>query len=305
MKRLSLPVWVLLASSVGWGLTWLPLQYFESQGLSGPPMVFFIFLCAVTVLLPVMFRERRSWPGHFGHLGLIVLFGGLANLLFQNALFYGDVVRVMILFYLLPIWSVLGGRLFLGEKIDLVRGIALAAAISGGFLILGGFQIFNTPPSWLDLMAIGSGFAFAMNNILFRASQDLPLGSKVSAMFLGVVILMGAYLLVTTDVAWPNELSVLAYAAFYGIVWLMLITLGTQWGVTHLEAGRASIIIVMELVVAVISAVIILNQSLSLVEIAGALLVITAAILEGFREEAETRAEAALREPVAQPGKTE
>ena len=86
---------------------------------------------------------------------------------------------------------------------------------------------------------------------------------------------------------------------------MMLITLGTQWGVTHLEAGRASIIIVMELVVAVISAVIILNQSLSLVEIAGALLVITAAILEGFREEAETRAEAALREPVAQPGKTE
>ena len=264
-------------------------------------MVFFIFLSAVTVLLPVMFRERRAWPGHFGHLALIALFGGLANLLFQNALFYGDVVRVMILFYLLPIWSVLGGRLFLGEKIDLVRGIALAAAISGGFLILGGFQLLNTPPSWLDLMAIGSGFAFAMNNILFRASQDLPLGSKVAAMFLGVVILMGAYLLVSTDVAWPGELSVLAYAAFYGIVWLMLITLGTQWGVTHLEAGRASIIIVMELVVAVISAVIILNHSLSLVETVGALLVITAAILEGFRDEEE----AVLRSPLAEPGKPE
>lgn len=302
MKRISLPVWVLLVSSIGWGLTWLPLHYFESQGLSGPPMVFIIFLSAVIVLLPVMVRQRNSWLGHLHHLALIALFGGLANLLFQNALFYGDVVRVMILFYLLPIWSVLGGRIFLGEKIDLMRGITLAAAIGGGFLILGGFQIFNAPPSWLDLMAIGSGFAFAMNNIVFRASQELPLGSKVSAMFAGVVIMMGAYLLMTADVAWPGEVPVLIYAALYGIVWLMLITFGTQWGVTHLEAGRASIIIVIELVVAVISAVIILSQPLTMTEIVGALLVITAAILEGFREEA---AEAEFTRQLAETGNPE
>jgi drug/metabolite transporter (DMT)-like permease len=286
MKNFSMPVWVLLISSIGWGLTWLPLHYFESQGLSGPPMVFIIFLSAVTVLLPVMFRQRRSWQGHIHHLVLIALFGGLANVLFQNALFYGDVVRVMILFYLLPIWSVLGGRVFLGEKIDLMRGVTLAAAIGGGFLILGGFGIFSTPPSWLDLMAIGSGFAFAMNNIVFRASQELPLGSKVSAMFFGVIVMMGAYLLFTPAIAWPTDISVILLAAAYGIFGLMLITFGTQWGVTHLEAGRASIIIVMELVVAVISAVIILNQTLSPAEITGALLVITAAIIEGFREEA-------------------
>jgi len=294
MKRISLPVWVLLLSSIGWGLTWLPLHYFESQGLNGPPMVFIIFLSAVTVLLPVMFTQRRQWPGHFHHLALIALFGGLANLLFQNALFYGDVVRVMILFYLLPIWSVLGGRIFLGEKIDLMRGLTLAAAISGGVLILGGPEIFTAPPSWLDLMAIGSGFAFAMNNLVFRASQTLPLGSKVSAMFFGVVVMMGGYLLFTPGVAWPSDMTVILQAAAYGIIFLMLITFGTQWGVTHLEAGRASIIIVMELVVAVISSVIILSQSLTMIEITGALLVSTAAILEGFREEA---AEAEARTP--------
>jgi drug/metabolite transporter (DMT)-like permease len=294
MKRISLPVWVLLLSSIGWGLTWLPLHYFESQGLNGPPMVFIIFLSAVTVLLPVMFTQRRQWPGHFHHLALIALFGGLANLLFQNALFYGDVVRVMILFYLLPIWSVLGGRIFLGEKIDLMRGLTLAAAISGGVLILGGPEIFRASPSWLDLMAIGSGVAFAMNNIVFRASasQTLPLGSKVSAMFFGVVVMMGAYLLFTPGVAWPSDMTVILQAAAYGIIFLMLITFGTQWGVTHLEAGRASIIIVMELVVAVISSVIILSQSLTMIEITGALLVSTAAILEGYREEAAAEAEA-------------
>lgn len=286
MKNLSLPVWVLLISSVGWGLTWLPLHYFESRGLSGPSMVFIIFLSAMVVLLPIMLRQRKQWIGALHHMALIALFGGFANLLFQNALFYGDVVRVMILFYLLPIWSVLGGRIFLGEKIDTLRWITLLAAISGGFLILGGFEVFKAPPSWIDLMAIGSGFAFAMNNLVFRASPELPLGSKVGAMFSGVVFFMGIYLVFSPGIPWSLETDVIGYAALYGIAWLTLITFGTQWGVTHLEAGRASIIIVMELVVAVVSAVIILGQSLSPAEIMGALLVIAAAIIEGFREQA-------------------
>lgn len=299
--KVSLPVWVLLISSVGWGLTWLPLHYFESRGLAGPPMVFIIFLSAVLVLLPVMIRQRSQWQGHLQHMALIALFGGFANLLFQNALFYGDVVRVMILFYLLPIWSVLGGRIFLGEKIDSLRWMTLLAAISGGFLILGGFEVFKTPPSWIDLMAIGSGFAFAMNNLVFRASQELPLGSKVGAMFSGVIFFMGLYLLFSPGVVWSLEPDVLIYAALYGIAWLTVITLGTQWGVTHLEAGRASIIIVMELVVAVVSAVIILGQSLSPAEMMGALLVIAAAIIEGFREQAE-EGELRVSKPISEQG---
>jgi drug/metabolite transporter (DMT)-like permease len=264
-------------------------------------MVFIIFLSAMLVLLPIMLRQRGRWLGALYYIALIALFGGLANLLFQNALFYGDVVRVMILFYLLPIWSVLGGRLFLGEKIDTLRWITLFAAISGGFLILGGFEVFQAPPNWIDLMAIGSGFAFAMNNLVFRASPELPLGSKVGAMFSGVVILMGLYLLFTPPVPWPGDKDVIGLAAIYGIAWLMLITFGTQWGVTHLEAGRASIIIVMELVVAVVSAIIVLGQALSTGEIMGALLVIAAAIIEGFREQAGEENQA-LRKPIAAPG---
>ncbi len=101
---------------------------------------------------------------------------------------------------------------------------------------------------------------------------------------------MGIYLLVMPGLSWPSEIPTIGYAALYGILWLTLITLGTQWGVTHIEAGRASIIIVMELVVAVLSSVIILEHVLLWSEMAGAGLVMAAAILEGFREEAEVLA---------------
>lgn len=283
--KFSLPVTVLLISSTGWGLTWLPLHYFESAGLGGPQLIFIAFASAVMFLLPVMARQLSHWKKGLHLLLMIAVFGGIANLSFQSALYYGDVVRVMILFYMLPIWSVLGGRIFLGEEIDALRMVTLAAAISGGFLILGGLQLLTRPPDMIDLIAILSGFAFAMNNLVFRAAQSIPVISKVTAMFIGVTIFIGLFLAFDGNAVDMSSPEVTVLAVLYGVGWLTLITFGTQWGVTHLDAGRASIIIVMELVVAVISSVIILNQPLSTTEMAGALLVIIAALLEGAREE--------------------
>ena len=292
--KLSLPVVVLLLSSIGWGLTWLPLRYFERVGLDGPLMIFIAFSSAVLFLLPRFMWQIKSWKKDLHLLLMIAVFGGIANLSFQSALYYGDVVRVMILFYLLPIWSVLGGRIFLGETIDALRMVTLASAIGGGFLILGGVGIFTRPPDLIDMLAILSGFSFAMNNLVFRAAQSIPVISKVTAMFFGVTVFIGIFLIVDANPVDLPAPQTTALAVLYGVVWLSLITFGTQWGVTHLDAGRASIIIVMELVVAVISAVIILGQVLSGSEMMGAALVIVAALLEGVRQDQD---EAGIEHP--------
>ena len=296
--KLPLPVWVLLLSSTGWGLTWLPLRYFERVDLAGPLVIFIAFSSATVMLLPMLFRQRHAWMGSLNYMFLIVIFGGLANLSFQAALYYGDVVRVMILFYLLPVWSVLGGRIFLGEVIDRVRIIALLAALSGGFMILGGMGLFSQPPNWIDLLAILSGFALAMNNLVFRAAQSIPSTSKVEAMFIGATLLTGIFILFDQELGELPTLEITSLAAIYGVVWLTLISFGTQWAVTRLEAGRSSIIMVMELVVAVVSAVIILDQSLSVMEVTGALLVIAAALLEGLRGGQDANVATAINEKV-------
>ncbi|MEZ5501606.1 MAG: hypothetical protein R3E50_02705 [Halioglobus sp.] len=54
---------------------------------------------------------------------------------------HGDVIGVMILFYMLPVWSVLGVRLFFGEAIDRSRLIAVALCFCGGALILDVFNV--------------------------------------------------------------------------------------------------------------------------------------------------------------------
>ncbi len=284
MMPVSLPVLVLFISSIGWGLTWLPLKYLNQQGMQGPLLVFVAFGAAALALMPAFARQKRHWLGQLRYLGLIALFGGFANLSFQIALYQGEVIRVMILFYLLPVWSVLGGRLYLGERIDGLRLVTVSGALLGAFLILGGGAMFDTRSSWVDLLAVASGMAFAMNNIVFRATQSLPVTSKVTAVFVGCAVMMGGYLLVATPAPAVYGWQTLMLTMLYGVVWVMLITFGTQWGVTRLEAGRASIIIIMELVAAVVSASLLLGETLAPRELVGGLLVLATVVAETLRE---------------------
>lgn len=282
--RNGLAVTILFISSVGWGLTWFPTKGINQMGLDGMHLVLIAFASGGLMLSPFLFIQRASWRGNVRYLLWITLLGGLANLTFQLALVHGNVVRVMILFYLLPVWSVLGAWYILKEKPDWVRVLAVFISLAGAMFILKVDASTFVGLDWIDVLAIISGIAFALNNILFRKTAAQPLASKVAAVFLGCAGLMGVYLLFApVSTPFPDNLSPY-YAAVYGIVYLSLITFGTQWGVTQLEAGRAALIIVMELVVAVISVALLTDITLTMREIIGGVMVMTAAVIEGWRE---------------------
>ena len=275
---------ILFISSIGWGLTWMPLKWMNEAGLDGLLLVLIAFTSAGFFLIPALILQRKKWLQKKQYLLLVAIFGGLANVSFQTAIYHGDVIRVMILFYLLPVWSVLGGKLFFNEKIDLPRFLAVMAALSGAYLILGVDKSLLSDFTYLDLLAICSGLGLALNNLVFRATPDIPVASKVSVMFLGCASMMGLYMIIgNVSVVLPESIITTSYAVFYGVIWITLITFGTQWSVTHLEAGRSSLIIVTELLVAVVSAAIITQSSMTTIEIFGGLLVLSAAILEASR----------------------
>jgi drug/metabolite transporter (DMT)-like permease len=215
---------------------------------------------------------------------LILLLGGGASLNFTYALVNGEVIRVMVLFYLLPVWGVLGGKFFLKETIDRWRWLGASLAVFGAFFILGGFDALDAPPSWIDLIALLSGLFFAMNNLVFRAAQAVPVGSKITMMFYGCFALAGLLLAGGVEEL-PQEISGNAWLslALYALFWLLIANIGSQWAVTHMEAGRSSIIIIMELITAVISATLIAHETMSPAEMAGGVMILTAAFIEAAR----------------------
>ncbi len=283
----SRPVLALLGASVLWGLSWLPLKGLHTAGLDAVSITAGAYGLLALLLTPLLLRQRAAWRGGGHYLLLIAILGGAAILAFTTAMVYGEVVRAMVLFYLLPVWGVLGGKFFLRERVDVWRWLGVGLALIGAFLILGGVRVLDAPPSWIDLVALLSGLFFAMNNLVFRAAQQVPVTSKLTAMFYGCALL-ALVLLITGVQSWPTQatLSSWLWLAGYAVCWLLAANFGSQWGVTHLEAGRASIIIIMELVTAVASATLIGGEFLAGTELVGGLLILAAALIEALRVEA-------------------
>lgn len=279
-----MPVLVLLLASTLWGLTWMPLKFLHGEGIGG--LTLLAVSCGVVSLLalPVLWWQRTLCRGQWGVLALVALLGGFASFAFNYALMYGDVVRVMVLFYLVPVWAALGGRIWLGEHFDLQRIGSVALALGGVFLILGGWQILQASPlGWIDALALAAGFAFAMNNVVFRATPRAPLVSKVIMMFVGCGLIGGALLF--TDIEPVPDLQPMhwLWIVLMGVGWYLAAASGSQWAVTKLQAGQAGVIMVMELIAAVVSAVWLGESELTPLKTAGVACVLAASVLEAWR----------------------
>ncbi len=278
----AIPLAALVLASVLWGLAWLPLRGLHGIGIAGLPLTLVAFGTAGAALLPGLLRQRAHWRGEGGWLISIALLGGWANLSFTTAMIHGEVVRVMALFYLLPAWGAIGGRLFLGEHIDAARIACVIGALSGAALILGTEALLTLRVHWTDLLAISCGLAFTGNNLVFRARQSAPVASKSAAMLLGTAALAALALLAQSPSTTPPSTAAIAGAAGYGL-WVLLATIGMQFGVTHMAAVRASVLMILELIVAVLSAVLLGEDQLSARELAGVTLVLLAAVVEARR----------------------
>src|SRR5688572_14809855 len=130
------PILVLLCASTLWGLTWLPLKHFAGHGLHGITVALVAHGSVCVLAIPWLVVQRAQFRRQLMAMLLLAGFGGVSNLSFVTAVASGDVVRVMVLFYLLPAWGVIGGRVVLGERIDLRRGLSVVCALAGALLVL-------------------------------------------------------------------------------------------------------------------------------------------------------------------------
>lgn len=275
-----IPLLSLLASGVVWGFTWLPLKYFASLGLDGHAIAVIAYGLVSLIASPLIWRERAQWRNELRWLLLIGLFFGLANFALNQALMTGSVVRVMLLFFLLPAWGVIGGRLFLKETLGWRRMLAVGLCLAGVFTLVGGLDALREPLSIADGAALLAGVVYTLGGISNRVAREIPIASRTLMAFVGCAAIGVTGLLVHVPSVPTLAISDWVLLMLFASVWVMGATLLTTYGVTHVPASRAGVVLVIELVVAIVSAVLIGGETLSLAEYVGSGLIIAATLVE-------------------------
>lgn len=272
------PELILLLGASFWGLGWMPLAYLSAQGLVGMPVVLYTYGLLCVPALALLWAQRRAWWLQRRALLMICLAGGWATAGLVGALSEGDVVRAMLLFYLAPVWGLLGGWLLLGERLTRVRIGALLLAMLGIALTLGVSRETFSTLSGSDWLALSAGLAFAGNNLATRAADRVPLLSKAVVAFVGSALFGGLFCLLQGTPLPVASPSLWGLIALFGLFWLVAMS-AAQYGFSHVEASRAAVLVVVELLVAVLTAAWFGDRELGLREWCGGALVLGAALL--------------------------
>jgi drug/metabolite transporter (DMT)-like permease len=255
------------------------MRILRDLGLSGAWLTILSCAAAGLLLLPWALRQRQRWHSHHVALLVILMCGGYANFAYNAAMIAGNPLRVMMLFYLAPIWALLGAQIFLRERIDGVRLAAVGTAVAGAILILGGPQLLRSPPALVDLLAISAGLTYAMNNLAYRSAESVPVLSKNVIMLAGAILLALPWLLLFGEPVKPVGGAWWAAVAF-GVLWLIPAIGLTQYGVAHMSAGRAAVLLTVELPIAAATGALFGGVDLTPMEWIGGLLILLAAIID-------------------------
>ncbi|MBK6630306.1 MAG: DMT family transporter [Betaproteobacteria bacterium] len=285
-KKNTSAVASLLAGATVWGLIWHPYRALEAMSVSAVLGATLTYLVAFLLGLPLFRRQlaefRPSWM-----LASIALVAGGCNLGYVLATVHGEVMRVLLMFYLAPLWTVLLARLLLKEKVSRHGTAVIALSLAGAVVMLWqpslGWPLPGNGAEWLGLAA---GFLFALANVLIRKAHDLSIEIKSMAVFAGVVT-VGLFIL-PFDLD-PVVLPPMAGWWLVGVIGIVLLATNffVQFGLTHTPANRAIVIFLFELVVAALASWLLAGEVMTLKEWIGGVMIVAASLFSGKLEARE------------------
>ena len=266
-RAAALAALALVFNALVWGTSWWPFRWLQAAGLHPLWATALIYTLASTLIVAVrpralgqVLRTPALW--------LLVAAAGTTNAAFNWGVVIGDVVRVVLLFYLMPLWTVLLARLLLGERFTAAAALRTGLALVGAAIVLwpeaSGAEVdlarqLPLPRSLADWLGLVGGFSFALNNVMLRREAARPEEGRALAMFLGGAIVAAAVagvLAAGGQVRWPAALAAGWMLPVAGLTVLFLAgNLALQYGAARLAANRTSVVMLTEVVFASASAI--------------------------------------------------
>jgi drug/metabolite transporter (DMT)-like permease len=248
----------LVLNAFVWGVSWWPFRELQSHGLHPLWATALIYLVSMACLLAV---KPQAWRGFAGQplLWLLLAAAGMTNVGFNWAVTIGDVVRVVLLFYLMPAWTVVLAWPILGERPTPLALLRLALALAGVAIVLKTGNAWPVPETAADWLAIAGGFSFALTNIMLRKLRAAPPAARILAMFAGGALLATgagwAGMAAGAIAAPPPPQAAWAMVGLALSAGFLVSNVALQYGASRLNAHAAALIMLSEVVFASLSSV--------------------------------------------------
>lgn len=285
-----LPILALLCNAFFWGVSWWPFRAMHGAGLHplwATALMYSLVSAGLLALRPTTLGQLLRHPG----LWLLALCSGVTNVAFNWAVTVGDVVRVVLLFYLMPAWSVLLAWRLLGDRPTGVALVRLLLAFAGVALVLvpadAAWTRLAAHLSGADLLALAGGFCFALTNVTLRRLHAVPGEARMLAMFGGGALLAGlsatAGLAVGAVPALPAPALAWVLLALALALAFLLGNYALQYGATRLAAGTTALVMLSEVVFASVSSALLTAAPLEPRTLLGGSLIMLAALLAALQ----------------------
>jgi drug/metabolite transporter (DMT)-like permease len=186
--------------------------------------------------------------------------------------------RGAILAYTMPLWSVLLGALFLGEKLELAGLFALGCGLAGMALLIGDdIGVVGQAPVGA-LMMLGAALVWAIGTVSTKGfTWSISLSAMVGWQLLAAAVPMLSAAILFESGRWAVPSPLPAFAMIYNIVFAAVVAHLLWFKLLALyPAGIASISTLMIPVVGVVSGALILDESIGWTELLALLLVVCA-----------------------------
>jgi len=266
-----------------WGLLWYPYRLLEQANINGPTSATITYSFALLLGLVIFRKNLRISHLSDGNPYLLLWIGllvGCACMAYILGVIHGEVMRVLLLFYLAPLWTIIFSRFLLKEKLSTYGYWVICISLSGATTML--WQPgdnFPLPSSYGDWMGLAGGFAFALSNVLIRKDQGHSVQLKSLTVWLGVVVVGLSYSLFLPMTHLLIEISLNSWLLLLGTgLAVFILSLVLQYGLTHVPANQAIVLLLFELVVAAVAAYLLTNESMTLKEWIGGAMIVSASL---------------------------
>lgn len=290
-KNAARPIIALLISATLWGAIWYPYRWLSDMGVSALMSSFITYGMALILGLPLYLKHLPS-IGNAKWLWLGIVFSsGWTNTAYVFAVIHGEVIRVTLLFYLAPLWTIIFSRFILGEKLCRIGYVVIGFSFLGALLMMwqadGRLPLPTNLAEWIGLSA---GISFALTNVIAKKSSAISIQAKSIGIWIGGVLVSLPLILLQGHAfsAWSHYTSTVWLVLFIIGLAMIGVTLCIQYGLMHVAANRAIVILLFELIVSATTVYWFTNESLNAQEWLGAAMIMVASLFSGQLEQKES-----------------